>query len=524
MRLAGTALVLALLLAGCVHRAPQAHLDRHQVLIIAHAADAVKLDPADESDAESPLVSSNIYDGLVEYQDGSTEVQPALATSWEVSSDQKQWTFHLRPQVKFQDGTPFNADAVVFNFARQMDKQNPYHQYGDFSYWPTMFGGTPGSVKSVQAVDPLTVRFTLNRPCAPFLADMAMASFAIASPAAIQKWKGEFSRHPCGTGPYQFVSWEPNQRIVLQAFPESWHGAPPIRQVVFLPIADAASRRMQLERGEVDVVKGVQLDDLPLLRRNPDIVVAEDRGLNIGFLCFNCERKPFDDVRVRQALNYAIDRATIVKVLYNGCALEAVNPWPPSIWGYDTHIQPYPYDPQHARQLLAQAGYARGFSTELLLPSADRDYLPDHENIAEAIQEDLAAVGVQARIVMTDFSTYLDRTANGDFDTAFIGWVGDNGDPDNFIYSMLDETNAVKGGTNSAFYKNHDLHRILLQAQQTVEKAKRIALYQTAQEIVHRDCPWVPIAYGDQVVAWRRGLQGLQLHPTGILRLREVHW
>lgn len=497
---------------------------RGGTLIFGRGGDSVKLDPINVTDGESLRVTHQIFDTLVKYKPNNTEILPSLAVKWSVSKDQKVWTFYLRKGVKFHDGTPFNAQAVKFNFDRWRDPKNPYHFGGEFEYWGYMFGGFPGVVKSVDIVDEYTVRITLTKPLAPFLSNLAMPCFAIASPTAIKKYKEDFFKNPVGTGPFKFVSWSKGDKIVLEANKNYWDGAPYLDKIIFRSIPDNSARFMELEAGTVDIIDGLNPEDVERVRQNKNLQLFIRPSLNVCYLAMNMDKKPFDDRRVRLAINYAIDKRAIIEAYYpKDLAIVAKNPIPPTLWGYNDKIQDFPYDPEMAKKLLAEAGYPNGFKTTLWAMPVNRPYIPQPMKVAEAVQSYLKAVGIDAEIVTFDWGTYLQKTENGEHDMAFLGWTGDNGDPDNFFYVLLDKDNAVKGSAgNIAFYRSDELHNILIRAQTISDQKERAKLYEKACEIVHRDVPWVIIAHTMPPLAGKRIIHNYIPHATGSEPLNKV--
>lgn len=432
--------------------------------------DAVGLDPHNVTDGESFDVTQMIFDTLVRYKEGKTEVEPALAVSWRVSKGGREWTFQLRRGVRFHDGTPFDANAVVFSFERQMYRDPPYHQ-GSFEYWPSIFGGYPGIVKKVKATGRHTVTFLLQSPSAPFLLNLAMPSNAILSPMAVKKHGQDFFKHPVGTGPFRLIEWIPNERIVLQANETYWGGRPYLRELIYRLIPENAVRLLELEKGSIDAMHGINPDDAERIKRNRNLILHTQPGLNVGYLAFNTEKKPFDDKRVRQALSMAVDKGTLVRALFRGYGVAAKNPIPPIMWGYNDGVKPCSYDPRRARMLLAQAGYPNGFKTTLWAMPVARPYMPDPKKMAEALQEYFRAVGVEARIISYDWGTYLEKTSQGEHDMMLLGWTGDNGDPDNFLHTLLSSDAAIRGSANNrAFYRNQELDTILKRAQRALDR------------------------------------------------------
>ncbi|MBI2370241.1 MAG: ABC transporter substrate-binding protein [Deltaproteobacteria bacterium] len=491
-------------------------------LIYGKPKDAVKLDPHNVTDGESFDVTRQIFDTLVQFREGTTEVEPALATSWRVSRDGLAWTFMLRRGVRFHDGTPFTAKAVVTSFERQMFKHHPHHR-GPFEYWASMFGGYPGIVTRVRALDEQTVRFELSRPSAPFLANLAMPFAAIMSPAALERYGEDIFKHPIGTGPFSLVEWLPNERVVLQANRGHWAGRPYLDRLIFKPILENSVRLLELEAGTIHGMHGINTDDVPRIQRNPALVLHTQTGMNVGYLAFNTEKPLFRDRRVRQALSHAVDKARLVKGLFGAYGVPAQTPLPPVIWGHHEGIRPYTYDPERARRLLAEAGHPRGFRADLWAMSVARPYMPDARKVAEVLQAQFRAVGVEVRIVSYEWGAYLERSRNGEHDMLLLGWTGDNGDPDNFLYTLLSSDAAVRGSANNlAFFRDRRLDDVLRRAQALNTREERAPLYRKAQELIHEEAPWIPLVHSVQLGAVRRGVRGYALNPTGDHRFHRV--
>ncbi|WP_100489032.1 ABC transporter substrate-binding protein [Sporolactobacillus pectinivorans] len=518
--------VLAMALAGCSSGgSSSSSASAGKTLIFGRGADTTSLDPATVTDGESFRVTQNIFDTLVsyDYSKQSTNVIPSLATSWKITNGGTVYTFNLRTGVKFQDGTPFNAQAVVYNFDRWMNGKAS----GKFAYFPSMFGGYKGDsalvIQSVTAPNANTVVFTLKRPSAPFLKNLAMSPFAISSPTAIKKYGNNYgSTAAVGTGAYTFKSWKRNDTITLVKNKNYWKkGLPKISTLIFKVIPDNSARLNALKNGEIDLMDGVNPSDVAGLKGNNQLQVYYRPPMNIAYMGFNVTMKPFNNVKVRQALNMAVDKSGIIKAFYNGQAQAAVNPMPPSLLGYDKSIKPYPYDLTQAKKLLAQAGYPHGFSTTLYTMSNPRDYIPEPENVAQSIQSTFGKIGVKVKIVTVEWSSYIDKLMKGGAPMYMMGWTGDNGDPDNFLYTLLDK-DAI-GSNNFSFYSNNQLHNILIAAQSQTNDAKRVALYDQAQVILHNDAPWVPLVYAQPVLVGKSTITGYKPSPTGTEPLDTVN-
>lgn len=509
---------VVVVLSAC---APHAPTGPRGTLVVGRGNDVLGLDPARVSDSESAEVCEQIFDHLVRYRRDSMEIEPALATSWDTSPDGQVWTFHLRDKVRFHDGTPFDADAVVFSFERQRDSAHPHHQ-ADFTYWDSSYR----NIMRVDKVDRLTVRISIDRPYAPFLASLAMFPVSIVSPTAVQKWGPNFARHPVGTGPFRFVEWAEGERVTLTANTDYYEGPPRVEHLVFSVVRDPRQRLVALEGETLDFAENLDPEDLQFVSLHPNLVVHRVAGSNVGYLAMNVTKPPFDDVRVRRAVNYAVNRNAIVKLVYQGLAVEATTAVPPSVWGHVDERE-YSYDPAHARQLLAEAGYTPPGPGKprpvLYTMDTSRPYMPSPELVARIIQHNLHDVGIDVDIKKQDINKHLASTQRGEHDLCLLGWVADNGDPDNFLFVLFDSENAEPGNArNLAFYRSGELHGVLVWAQESSDRPDRELYYKKAQDLISRDAPWVPIAHAEAVVAARAGLRGIVVHPTGLVYFHRV--
>ena len=482
-------------------------------IVWARGADSSGLDPAAETDGESLNVAANIFDGLVRFKVGTTEVEPALAKSWEISADGKTYTFHLRDGVKFHDGTPVNADAVVFSLERQRDVNHPAHalatQYG---YWGSM--DMNNIVAKVDKTDDATVVIHLQHAEAPLLADLAMQFAEIVSPTAVMKWGREFGRHPVGSGPYKFAEWQPGQRIVLQANEEYWDGAPKLKTVIWTVIKEASQRTQSFLAGQIDGFEGINAVEVEQLKAAPGATVLTQPGMNVCYLAINMDKKPFDNLKVRQAIAYAIDRDKIVANFYQGMGQSAASMIPPSMWGFNEALKPYPHDPAKAKALLAEAGFPNGFDTEFWYMTAPRPYIFAPSEVAAQIRQDFEAVGIRAKMVTFDWTTYLQKTQKGEHTMNLIGWSGDNGDPDNFLNTLLSTAAAdSKPAQNYSFFRDPETDGYLAAAKTNPDLAARTALYKKAQQRIYDMVPTVPLAHSLQVVVVNSRLAQLKLSP-----------
>jgi peptide/nickel transport system substrate-binding protein len=520
------ALALSTVLAAC---SSSTSSGTSETLIFGRGGDSVSLDPANVTDGESIKVTKNIFEGLLTYEEDNTEVVPALATEWSYDADNLVWTFTLREGVKFHDGTDFNAEAVVFNFNRWMDKDHEFH-IGDFPYYGYMFGGYKGDeghvIKEVVATGDYTVEIHLNNPQGPFLNNVAMAAFGIASPAAIKEHGENFGENPVGTGPFKFVEWKRDDSITVEKNEDYWQeGLPKLDKVIFKSIPENSARFIALQNGDIDIMDGVNAADLQIIESDENLQQFLRPSMNVGYLAFNTEKEPFNNKKVRQALNHAVDKNALIDTFYGGLAEPAKNPLPPSLWGYNDSINEYEFDLEKAKQLLAEAGYPDGFETDFWAMPVPRPYMPQGPQAAEQMAANFEKIGVKTEILSPEWGVYLERTGNGEHQMAMLGWTGDNGDPDNFLYVLLDSDNAkTPDAGNIAFYKNDQVHDLLIQAQRITDLEERTKLYEQAQEIIHEDAPWVPLVHSTPPLAANVKVKGFVPHPTGSDVLANVYF
>lgn len=484
-----------------------------KTLVFGRGADSIQLDPSKVTDGESIYVTNQIYDPLVRYKVEGTEVEPALATEWKVSEDGLKWTFQLREGVKFHDGTDFTAEDVVFNFER-------WATSGEFIYYGYMFGATKkdlgGIIEKVEATDKYEVKITLSEPNAPFLQTLAMPPFGIASPDAIKKYGEDYFKNPVGTGPFVFQEWIPDDKITLTKNEDYFGKVANVNKVIFRTIPDNGARFLELQAGSIDLMTGLNPQDIDTAENDENLKIIRRPSMNISYMAMNTSKDgPMAKKKVRQAINLAIDKKELM-TLFEGIGKPAKNPIPPSLWGYNDEIEDYGYDVEKAKTLLAEAGFPDGFDTNLYIMANPRPYLPQPKLTAQAIQQMLKKVGINVKVIENDWDTHLAITEKGKHDMAFLGWTGDNGDPDNFLYVLLDKDNAKKGSAgNIAFYKNDEVHDLLKSAQTEMDQEKRIEYYKKAQEIIHEDAPWFPIAHTTPPLAASKDVVNYTPHPTG---------
>ena len=509
---AGTALALTLGTLGTAQaQTPPG------VLIVGQIAEPKALDPAAVTAVNDFRILMNVYDGLVRYKDGTLEVEPALATGWDISEDGLVYTFALREGVTFHDGSALDAEAVKFNFDRMLNEDHPYHDTGPF---PLAFFFS--AVQSTEVVDDLTVRFTLNAPYAPFLSNLAYPTGLIVSPAAVAEHGAEFGRNPSGTGPFSFVEWRSNEAVVIEAYADHWDGAPQLQAAVFRPITDANTRTAEMLAGGIDLM--VEVPPLALSEFQGDAyTVHEQAGPHVWFLILNAKEGPFADVRVRQAANYAINKEAIVNEVLEGTAEVAAGPTPPAFaWAYNEALEPYPYDPEKARALIAEAG-AEGAELTFYVTEGGSGML-DPVAMGTAMQADLEAVGFDVKIETYEWNTFLGNVnpgLEGKADMAQMAWM--TNDPDTLPFLALrTEAWPEQGGFNSGYYSNPEVDALLDAARVSTDQEERARLYKEMQTIVQQDAPWVFVANWKQNAVTSDRVQDFTLQPSFFLLLDDV--
>ena len=502
--------------------------------VFGRGGDSVGLDPAYETDGNSFMVCDNIFEALVAYADESTALVPGLAESWTISADGKTYTFKLRQGVKFHDGTDFNANAVVFSIGRMMkDRKVKYTGQGweipaqdrTPEYWVSM--EMDDTIDSIEATDEFTVVFKLKRVEAPFLANMGMDFADIISPTAFLKNPKEFLRNPVGTGPFKFENWVKDDRIVLAKNENYWDksGGPYLDKVIFRSIPENSVRFLELKTGNIHICQFPNPADIDLARKDQNLILPTQPGMNIGYLSFNHTKEPWKSNKtLRKAIAHAINRKAIVDNIYQGMGQVAKNPIPPTMWGYNQSVPGFEYNPDLAKELLAKAGYPGGKglgSISLWSMPVPRPYNPDGVKIGVAMSADLAKIGIEAKIVTYDWGTYLKRQRDQpeDMDLFQLGWTGDNGDPDNFLAVLFD---GLASSSIRTQWHNKRYHELMTQGKTTIDQEKRTRIYEEALQLIFDEIPVISVAHSTVIWPARNNVENFKLHPTGSVRLKDV--
>ncbi|MHB8731067.1 MAG: ABC transporter substrate-binding protein [bacterium] len=488
-----------------------------RTLVIAIGTDQTGLDPQTVINNESGDVMSTIYDSIVEKKKGTSIVVPGLAESWTASPDGRTFTFKLRRGVTFSDGTPMNAHTVADDVARAIDPNSPCYVYklkvstlDELTYGQAEHGTAP----KVDVPDDYTIRFTFPTANAPFLANLTMIWSGITSPTAVKQNNCDARQHPAGTGPFKFVETVKDDHTTVDANPAYWNGAPKLGRIIFKVVPESTTRLLQLERNEVQILTDVPASDYARIRGNAALRLLTAPGLDSVGIVMSFDAGPFKDVRVRQALNYAVDKDAINRGLYGGAGTASQGSPPPAL-GYDKSIKPYPYDPAKAQALLREAGFPNGFSTEMLVYAAPRGYNPvGGAKLGEAVQSYLAKVGIQVKLTQYEWGAYLDKVRHTQWEGMSIyGNSGDSGDPSEFLdwlYQYNEGTGKASLG-NVGRYHNPKYDALLEEGHRVTDPARRAAIYAQANRILHDDAPWIFINNLNQVKAIRSSVQGFQL-------------
>jgi len=510
-RLAVLAVLAALGLVTSASAAPP-----KDAIVIGLVAEPVTMDPPQITDLNSARVTKRIFEGLVAQELGSYKLVPGLAQSWDISKDGLTYTFKLRPNVKFHDGTPFNAEAVKFVFERQLNDKGPYYATGTYPY----VKGFLGNVAGVEVLDAGTVQIKLKAPLAPFLQYLAHQSLFMFSPESLKKWGKDVVKHPVGTGPFKLDAWEPGVRVVLARNDEYWGGAPKIRQAIYVPIVEAQARLVALKTGDIDLTMDVPPDSLDELRRDPNVVVAESNSSAVWYVMLNTRHPILKDRRVRQALNHAVNKDAIIRDILRGTAIVSRGPMSP-VYGtfYEDNTARYPHDLDKARALLREAGHPNGFELTFLVPESGSGMQSPVE-MATIIQANLAQIGVRAKIQTMEWGAYLRKYLEQP-DMAEMSWNPSIGDPDHMMYMLL-SSDRFPPAFNAGYYQNDRVDDLLRRARTTVDEKARVPLYREAQKLVVEDAPWIFVDHGKQVIVHRKRVQGFKLHPNFDLVLTPV--
>ena len=492
--------------AGCISSADAALSRKPQDNIFyATSTDPLGLDPALVDDNDSGKITCNIYEGLLRFKDSNTEVEPLLAESYEISDDGLSYTFKLRQNIKFHDGTPFNAEAVKFNIDRQM----PENLVPKMSYAGLVYG----DVKNTEVLDEYTVRINLKKNSTPFLHNLAMMYAApIVSPTALKKYNNNVMQNPCGTGPYKFVAWDRGQQVILTRNDDYWGQKPIVQNLIFRTMPETSARVVALNNGEVDIISGIDANVIGQIEEGGNTIFKTD-GMNVNYMFYNIKvnHEPVTaDREVRRALSMSINVPELVATLYKGYATPANTLLPSFVPGYSPDVKQAPYNPEEAKKILAQKGVK---TLKILAYTGARFYNPvGGQVLAEAIQSYFDKVGVKAEVLAYDWATFKSKLATEAWDIGFMGWTGDNGDPDNFLNLFANDDPI----NNHGLWYNQEYRDLIAKGVELKDGPERNELYRKAEQIMADDAPILPISHAQVVAAYRPNIKNFTIHQVGM--------
>lgn len=493
-------------------------------LVFGAGGQPVNLTPGNITDGNSIIVQKQIYNYLTGTAPGTTDPTPELATEWKASEDGRTWTFKLRQGVKFHDGTPFDAEAVVFNVNRWWDPEFEYgfRKEGNlFEIWTDLFGAFKGNkdstLVSVKAVDASTVEFQLKEPFAAFPAAIGSGYFGIGSPTAMKEGKGSYgtpSGKAIGTGPFVFEEWRSGDRVTFSKYADYWEdGLPKADQLVMSFVEDPAARLAQLRAGTLDFTVDLTPDQLTELKSDSNLEAVFRPSLNVGYLALNPSYEPLSKVEVRQAIASAMNKPEIVKAFWGDLGETDGHFIPPSLKEYESpDVTDYKYDPKAAKAAIAAAGYPNGFPLDLWYMPVSRPYFPNPKPIAEAFSSELSQIGIKVNLQTKDWGAYLkDRNTAPGFQSFMLGWTGDYGDPDNFLYAHFGPGSTQDLGD----YKDPELFAVLDKARTASDKSEREDLYKQADALIFKAALRIPIVHSQPLLAQRASVKGWTPSPLG---------
>lgn len=475
-------------------------------------SDAVTLLPANMNDNPSETVTRHIFDGLVEFNE-QMEIIPALAEKWEVSEDGTVYTFYLRQGVKFHDGADFNAQAVK-------------------TYYDFMVGGTMRRssllrpyIKEIKVISDHVVAFHLNFPFGSFLNYLSHGASLIASPKSIEQYGhdvGELGRRPAGTGPFSLVRWQPAQSIVLKANEDYWGGRPYLDQIEFRIMPEDITRVVQVQSGDAHLTPNAPPVMLRRLEADPSLKIRIEPSLRTIYLGFDNRKEPFTDIRVRQAINYAIDKERLVRVIMRGMAQPSDSPLAPLTMGYAS-TGGYPYNPEKARQLLQDAGYPDGLSFEFVTPQGR--YLQDYET-AIAVQAMLAEVNIDVDVQPMEWARYISfiftDPDKASYEMYLLGWAPSTGEADWVLRPLFTSTNLPPSGDNASYYANPKVDELIQAGMREVDHDKRMEIYRQAQQQIVDDAAWAFLYSLNQLVVHSNRVEGVEVLPIEVVIVKNA--
>ncbi|MGM1033607.1 MAG: glutathione ABC transporter substrate-binding protein [Bacillota bacterium] len=505
-------MIMAIIITGCssnndvstTESDPNRASNEGGTLVIARLSDAENLDQQFMSTINAASVTHHkIYEGLVQRNENS-EIQPMLAEKWKQIND-TTWEFKLREDVKFHDGTPFNADAVKKTFDRLLDPVVASPRAVVFDM-----------VKEVKAVDEFTVQFILKEPFSPLLSILANHEGGIISPKTIEKYGKKIIQEPNGTGPFAFDSWSPGQEITLTKNDSYWGDEPKVDKVIFKVVPEDSTRISMIETGEAHIAEPLPVAVMDQVESSPSMDVYRSEGYGTEYLGFNVNNEPFNDERVRKAIAHAIEMDSIIKGVFNNVGVKANSLMGSKVFGYNEDLEAYDYNLKEAKKLMAEAGYSKGLdATILTMDSKER------VNLAEVLQSQLKGIGINLKVQVMEYGSFVEQVNKGQSEMFIISWRNATGDADYNQYNLF-HTESQGAAGNTFFYSNQKVDRLIDAARKEKEEGKRKELYAEAQEIEMADTPYIPVRVIENVAAVAKEVKGFSISPSGYLEINDV--
>ncbi|MFJ7995072.1 glutathione ABC transporter substrate-binding protein [Peribacillus frigoritolerans] len=505
-------MIMAIIITGCssnndvstTESDPNRASNEGGTLVIARLSDAENLDQQFMSTINAASVTHHkIYEGLVQ-RDENSEIQPMLAEKWKQIND-TTWEFKLREDVKFHDGTPFNADAVKKTFDRLLDPVVASPRAVVFDM-----------VKEVKAVDEFTVQFILKEPFSPLLSILANHEGGIISPKTIEKYGKKTIQEPNGTGPFAFDSWSPGQEITLTKNDSYWGDEPKVDKVIFKVVPEDSTRISMIETGEAHIAEPLPVAVMDQVESSPSMDVYRSEGYGTEYLGFNVNNEPFNDERVRKAIAHAIEMDSIIKGVFNNVGVKANSLMGSKVFGYNEDLEAYDYNLKEAKKLMAEAGYSKGLdATILTMDSKER------VNLAEVLQSQLKGIGINLKVQVMEYGSFVEQVNKGQSEMFIISWRNATGDADYNQYNLF-HTESQGAAGNTFFYSNQKVDRLIDAARKEKEEGKRKELYAEAQEIEMADTPYIPVRVIENVAAVAKEVKGFSISPSGYLEINDV--
>lgn len=466
-------------------------------LIVLTGSDASTFDPHFCTDSATEIFNKNMYNNLVRFN-ASMEIEPDLAKEWSVSEDQLTWTFQLEEGVKFHDGTDFTADAVKKSFERVLDESlgSPRRSVLE-------------AIKEVNTVDDYTVEIVTETPCGALLQQLCHPVAAIISPAAIDEYGTDLATHPVGTGPFKLKEWNTGESIIMETNQDYFKGAPQIGGLEFRVVPEDATRALLIQSGQADVALRLPVTETERLENDANITIEKDNTVMTMYVALNNSKGVLQDVRVRQAMNYAVDKNVIVNDILGGMATVADAPIAPDTWGYQP-IMTYDCDVEKAKELLTEAGYPDGIELELWTPVGR--YLMDTQ-VCENLQAQWEKAGIKVSIRQWEFQALMSEIKKGEFDMILLGWSPSTGDADQGLYPVF-HSSQFPPNSNRAFYNNPQVDQLLENAKTEVDENARLEMYKEAEQIIMEEAPWTFLYYPKQALTYRSSISGIEMLPT----------